>query len=102
IFVLLGLAGNFAMKKDKVQGQALTVMATTSPLWQRAANPVMTAAEFDKVSRTLGMWQSPQEVVKGSAGQPSAQTTSGASGSAKNMNLVVIFQESTYNKYLSL
>ena len=97
-FVLLGLAGAFLLNYDKARGQALTVLATTSPLWQHAANPVMNAQKFKDTSRQLGMWQAPEGGLK----RPAESAADSASGSASGMNVVVIFQESTYNKHLSL
>lgn len=97
-FVLLGLAGSYLLSNDKARGHALTKLVTTSPLWQHAANPLMDARSFADTARQLRIWQAPEGPLTGSA-ESAADT---ASGSATGMNLVVIFQESTYNKHLSL
>ncbi len=101
-FVLLGLAGSRLMQNDKARGQALTLIATGSPWWQHATMPVMGAEEFSKKAGELGIWPSPEDALKRSAGQSTKQTGSAASGSARDMNVVVIFQESTYNRFLPL
>lgn len=101
-FILLGISGIKVMQNDKANGQALTLMATTSPLWQHAAMPVMDAEKFSQTARELGIWQSPADALKRPAWQPLGGTNSSASGSARDMNVVIIFQESTYNKHLSL
>jgi phosphoglycerol transferase MdoB-like AlkP superfamily enzyme len=90
------------MDSDKARGQALTLLATTSPLWQRAQMPVMDAASFNKTARELHIWQSTEDALKRPAPQPNEGSRPGASGTAQDMNVVVIFQESTYNEFLSL
>lgn len=101
-FVLLGLAGNFLFDNDKAQGQSLTLLATTSPLWQRAETPPMDAATFSNAARQLHIWQSLGGALKRTAPPPDEKMKPPVSGSAQDMNVVMIFQESTYNKYLSL
>jgi len=100
--VLLGLAGSCLFAKDKVRGQALTLLATTSPMWQHAASPVMDVNKFNKTARELGIWQLPDKGAIRSGGQAADRNVPPASGSAHDMNLIMIFQESTYNKHLSL
>jgi arylsulfatase A-like enzyme len=77
-------------------------MATTSPLWQHAASPLMNKEKFSQTSRELGIWQSPEDALKRPAWRPSDRIEPAVAGSARNMNVVVIFQESTYNRFLSL
>lgn len=101
-FLLLGLAGAYLMESDKARGQALTLLATSSPLWQRAQMPVMDAATFNSTARNLHIWQSPGAAAQRPVPQLSSGAGPAASGSAQDMNVVVIFQESTYNKFLSL
>lgn len=101
-FVLLGLAGAYLFPDDKARGQALTLLVTTNPLWQHVETPVMDPATFARTARQLGIWRSPDGGQGKSNPQQDRDAKSAASGSAKGMNLVVIFQESTYNKYLSL
>lgn len=101
-FVLLGLGGAWLMQNDKARGQALTLLATTSPWWQHASMPVMDAGKFSQTARELGIWQSTGDALKRPGWQAVNGTNSSAAGSARDMNVVVIFQESTYNKFLSL
>jgi arylsulfatase A-like enzyme len=96
-FVLLGLAGDFLLNNDKARGQVLGLLVTSSPMWQRARTPMMDAARFNKTARELRIWQPLED---GSSPKTVADPT--VSGSAHGMNVVMIFQESTYNKYLSL
>ncbi|HLX68935.1 MAG TPA: LTA synthase family protein, partial [Verrucomicrobiae bacterium] len=96
-FVLLGLAGFGLMQNDKARGQPLTLLVTTSPVWQHAETPTMDEQKFNAMARELGIWQSPEK-----ARQTADIKASEAFGSARDMNLVVIFQESTYNRFLSL
>ena len=101
-FILLGFSGVYVMDNDKGRGQTLTVLARTSPLWEHAANPVMDGKQFDQTARELRIWQSPEKAVTRSGWQPADHNLPAASGSARDMNVVVIFQESTYNQFLSL
>ena len=100
--VLLGVAGSLLFDNDKARGHALTLLATTSPVWQHAKNPLMDAEKFNQTARKLGIWQSPGDALKRAAVQPAEANASAALGSAHDMNVVVIFQESTYNRFLSL
>lgn len=101
-FLLLGLAGAYLMDSDKARGQALTLLATTSPLWQRTQMPLMDAATFTSTARKLHIWQSPDDATQRPLPRSAGGAGPAASGSAQDMNVVVIFQESTYNKFLSL
>lgn len=100
--VLLGVAGTLLFDNDKARGQALTLLATTSPVWQHAQTPLMDAQEFNQTARKLRIWQSPEDGRKRPARETNQANALAASGSARDMNVVVIFQESTYNRYLSL
>ncbi len=101
-FILLGLAGIYLMQDDKARGEPVTLLVTTSPFWQNVSSPVMSEEEFSKTARQLGIWQSPQDALKRTPQRPADDSKPAAAGSALNMNVVVIFQESTYNSYLSL
>lgn len=100
-FALLGFAGVCVMGNDKGRGQALTLLASTSPLWQRAADPIMDAKKFSDTARELQIWKSPDKAVTRTGWKP-AEGNATVSGSARDMNVIVIFQESTYNRFLSL
>jgi phosphoglycerol transferase MdoB-like AlkP superfamily enzyme len=90
LFLAMGLAGQHLVGHDKANGQATLLLAGTSPLWQRATSKVMNAETFTKTASTLGMSNmiSPRRVAPSTA--------------PKEWNVVMVFQESTYNKYLSL
>lgn len=100
--VLLGLAGASLFGYDKARGQALTLLATTSPFWQHVRTPVMDPATFARTIRQLGIWRPVGAGQPTSVPQQVGDTESTASGSANGMNVVIILQESTYNKFLSL
>jgi len=88
-FVLLGLAGEWLVDHDKAEGQSVLLLAETSPLWRRAVDPAMDRKTFVEVAQSLGM----DQLVA-----PAAM----ASRAERDLNVVMVFQESSYNKYLSL
>jgi phosphoglycerol transferase MdoB-like AlkP superfamily enzyme len=89
-FVLLALAGNWLVTRDKVEGQTIVRLVQTSPLLKHAGAPVMDYATFVKTARQLGMDN--LETTK-----PIVFTEP-----PRDLNVVLVFQESTYNKHLSL
>jgi len=88
--VLLGLAGVVFAPGDKAEGETLALFARTSPFFRRAATPVMDRAAFLQTVKDLGL----ADMV--------ALPPSVPSRDPRDLNVVVIFQESTYNKHLSL
>jgi hypothetical protein len=88
-FVLLGAAGTWVIEQDKARGESALVLAATSPVFQRAAAPLMPRDEFIAAARQLGMEQM-------LAPRPAP------SHAPADLNVILIFQESSYNKYLSL
>lgn len=88
-FVVLSLAGNRLGEQDKVDGQSILVLAKTSPLGRMAASPAMDQEVFEQKASHLGM-----EQVMVPQAPPRRDP--------RELNVVVIFQESSYNKYLSL
>jgi hypothetical protein len=88
--VLLGVAGIFLAPRDKAEGQTIVRFAETSPLLKRAAAPVMDQAAFVRTATDLGM----SDMLRPSPSVPSR--------APRDLNVIVIFQESTYNKHLSL
>jgi len=88
-FLLLALAGRFLANPDKAQGQTLTRLVTSSPLWKNNSGPLLNGEQFAQTVRSLGLGQM---LVP-------APVTSNA---RRDLNVVLIFQESSYNKYLSL
>jgi phosphoglycerol transferase MdoB-like AlkP superfamily enzyme len=89
-FLLLGWAGQRIIEHDKAGGQAVLVLAESSPMWRHAISPVMDKTTFTEKARSLGM----SEMLKSKGGATQRN--------ARDLNVVLIFQESTYNKYLSL
>ena len=88
-FVLVGVVGAWRMEGDKAEGQTSWLLASTSPLWQRATDPAMDAKSFRDRARQLGMTELLKPAV--TPARP-----------ARDLNVVLIFQESTYNQFLSL
>ena len=88
--VLLGIAGINLAPGDKAEGQTLVRFAQTSPLLKRSSTPVMDRATFVKTATDLGM------------ASMCVPPPSVASHPRRDLNVIVIFQESTYNKHLSL
>ncbi len=85
--VLLGVAGIALAPGDKAEGQTVVRFAETSPLLKRSGTPVMDKTTFLKTAADLGM------------GDLSAPAPTHA---PRDLNVILIFQESTYNKHLSL
>ncbi|MGN6555932.1 MAG: LTA synthase family protein [Verrucomicrobiota bacterium] len=90
-FLLLGFAGKYLMTIDKIEPQAALLLAETSPLLRRTASRLMDQGKFTETARQLGMTQLLQK--------PASAV---AAGAPRDLNVVLIFQESTYNKHLSL
>lgn len=88
--VLLGMAGVSFTPGDKAEGETLALFARTSPFFRRASTPVMDRAAFLQTVKELGL----ADMV--------APPPSVPSRAPRDLNVVLIFQESTYNKHLSL
>jgi phosphoglycerol transferase MdoB-like AlkP superfamily enzyme len=89
-FLLLGIAGKWFAGQDKAEGESALLLAETSPWFERTVSPVMDGKTFVATAQNLGM----QPMLAGPAA-PSSR-------SPRDLNVVLIFQESSYNKYLSL
>jgi phosphoglycerol transferase MdoB-like AlkP superfamily enzyme len=91
-FVLLGLVGSRFAIQDKAEGQTTLLLAETNPLWRRAEDPPMSREKFLKTAKQLGipLLDKPAAAVAAAAAPP------------RDLNVVLIFQESSYNEYLSL
>jgi phosphoglycerol transferase MdoB-like AlkP superfamily enzyme len=87
---LLGIAGKWFAGQDKAEGESALLLAETSPWFERTVSPVMDGQTFIATAQNLGM----QPMLAGPAA-PSSR-------SPRDLNVVLIFQESSYNKYLSL
>ena len=55
--MLLGLAGRWALRNDKVVGQTVGVLASSSPLWQSGSSAIMDEKDFRQSASRLGMEQ---------------------------------------------
>jgi membrane-anchored protein YejM (alkaline phosphatase superfamily) len=88
--LLLGITGMIYVPGDKAEGQTITRFVATTPFFKRAATPVMERATFLQTVKELGL----ADMV--------APVPSVSSRSPRDLNVVVIFQESTYNQHLSL
>jgi phosphoglycerol transferase MdoB-like AlkP superfamily enzyme len=89
-FLLLGAAGIHFASTDKAEGQTAILLAETSPVFSKTINAQMDSAAFMRTTGQLGMSQLTRSAAPGPVHAP------------RNLNVVVIFQESCYNKYLSL
>jgi hypothetical protein len=87
---LLGIAGVLFVPGDKAEGETAILFAKTSPFFKRAATPVMDRGVFLQTVKDLGL----SDMV--------APPPSVASRAPRDLNVVIVFQESTYNKHLSL
>jgi hypothetical protein len=88
--LLLGFVGYWIVPPDKAEGESAMVLAETSPLFKETANPLMEKKAFLDAIRQLGM----ETIVQPPASSPARPL--------RRMNVLLIFQESSYNKYLSL
>jgi phosphoglycerol transferase MdoB-like AlkP superfamily enzyme len=88
-FLLLGLLGVLTAAPDKAEGQAALRLAQTSPVWKRAMAKTMKPEDFLRTAQALGM------------GELNA-TVSAPASPKSDLNVVLVFMESSYNKHLSL
>jgi hypothetical protein len=88
-FLLLGIIGIKSAPPDKAEGQTAILLAETSPLFTRTVNAPMDKATFIRTATQLGM-------------QPILESIPAPTHAPRKLNVLLIFQESTYNKYLSL
>jgi phosphoglycerol transferase MdoB-like AlkP superfamily enzyme len=89
-FLSLGLVGFHTAERDKAEGQSAVLLLETSPLAMQTRNPAMERKTFLNTARELGV----EQMLQRPAGSPPR--------SLRRLNVVMIFQESSYNKYLSL
>ena len=90
IFVLFGLIGVLTAEPDKAEGQASFRLVQTSPLWKRVANRTLSREEFLRSASALGL------------GDFAGGRTAVPTRAPRNLNVVLVFMESSYNKHLSL
>jgi len=89
-FVLLGALGFVVANPDKAEGQAAVRLVQSSPVWKRVANRTVSREEFLRSAHALGLGdlETPGQTYPASA--------------RRDLNVVLIFLESSYNKHLSL
>lgn len=89
-FLLLAALGLVTVDPDKAVGQAGLRLAATSPLWKRMTNRVLSREDFLASARRLGL---------GDLSKPAAAP---ARRSRRDLNVLLVFMESTFNEHLSL
>ena len=89
-FVLLGVIGLVAAAPDKAEGPAVLRLVQTSPWWKRAAARTLSRGEFLRSADALGL--ADFNAARGVRPAPAR----------KDLNVLLVFMESSYNKYLSL
>jgi len=89
-FLSLGIAGISLIRHDKAEGESAILLAESSPWFDWTVNPVMDEKTFIATAHTLGL----EQMLARPPGTPSR--------SPRDLNVVLIFQESSFNRYLSL
>lgn len=89
-FLLLGITGSLIAAHDKAESESAFLLFKTSPLFRWTSSPVMDRKTFMDSARQLGL----EQMLQRRSGTPTH--------AQRAMNVVLIFQESSYNKYLSL
>jgi arylsulfatase A-like enzyme len=89
-FVLLGTLGLVVANPDKAEGQAGVRLVQTSPVWKRVTNHTVSREEFLRSAKALGL------------GDFEAAGRTYPASARRDLNVVLIFLESSYNKHLSL
>ena len=89
-FVVLAVLGSLVANPDKAEGQAGLRLAQTSPVWKRVANHPVSREEFLRSARTLGLG----DFEAGGRTYPASER--------RDLNVVLIFLESSFNQHLSL
>jgi hypothetical protein len=90
LFGGLGLLGFFIAESDKVEAQPVVRLVRTSPLWKHVANRALSPQEFVKSAEALGL------------GDFRAKPAVDPVAPPRDLNVLVVFMESSYNKHLSL
>jgi hypothetical protein len=90
-FLLLGFAGWGFASRDKAEEQTTVLLVDSNPLWRKTVEPPMSHEQFMATARQLGIRF---------LATPTAMSES--ERAPRDLNVVLIFQESSYNKYLPL
>jgi len=89
-FALLAVLGMAIAKPDDAEGQSVFRLLKSSPLGKRAAGRVMSPEEFRRTATELGI------------NIPDGERTAPTARARPNLNVLLILQESAYNRYCSL
>jgi arylsulfatase A-like enzyme len=89
-FLILALVGVTSMKSDKAVGQSALCLIQTSPIWRQTVDRPMSPAELVKAYKALGL------------GDLSRPAPNPVEQPRRDLNVVLVFMESSYNQYLSL
>jgi arylsulfatase A-like enzyme len=89
-FVLLGALGLVVANSDKAEGQTGVRLVQSSPVWKRVTNRTVSREEFLRSANALGL------------GDFEAAGRTHPASARRDLNVVLIFLESSYNKHLSL
>ena len=86
-FAMFAVLGTVITKPDNVEGQSMFRLVQTSPLWKRTVNYRQKPEAFLRAATELGM---------------SDWATAAPARPPRDLNVLLIFQESSYNQHLSL
>jgi len=89
-FVSLGLLGQVLADPDKAEGQTVLQLARTSPFWKRMVNRPLSREQFLRSAQSLQL------------GDLNPSSLPPANSRPADLNVVLVFLESTYNQHLSL
>jgi phosphoglycerol transferase MdoB-like AlkP superfamily enzyme len=89
LFFVLALLGSWNSLPDKARGEASFHLASSSPWWKKLTRHTMPPQQFFETAKALGVtFDAPASLVK--------------SGPPRDLNVLLVFMESTYNQHLSL
>ncbi len=89
VFAALALCGLHSAFPDKARGQAGIRLAATSPWWKRISGHTPSPEKFFETAKSLGV------TFDATASYPKSLPP-------RELNVVLVFMESTYNQHLSL
>jgi len=89
-FTMFALIGPVITKPDNGEGQSVLRLVRTSPLWQRTVSSAQKPGEFSREAVELGI----PDWGQSATGTPPPKS--------RDLNVLLIFQESAYNQHLSL
>jgi hypothetical protein len=89
-FSMFAILGPVITKPDNAEGSSVFRLVQTSPLWKRTAGRAQKPEDFFRTARELGMSDLGVSAKAGPEHRP------------RDLNVLLIFQESTYNQHLPL